>query len=336
MKKYSKYIALALAIIMISIVIYYVVSIIKFGEGIHDDSTNPPPNQHQPNEGSDTIEPPEWQGNERVNIMLLGIDARDADRHGNTRSDTIMVLSIDPLTKQAHLFSVMRDTYVPIPGYGHNRVNAAHAFGGPSLAMQTVSELLDLPIHYYVSIDFEGFIALVDAIGGIEFEVEKNMKYVDPTDDPAYGIIDLKEGLQVLDGEKALQYVRFRHDLYSDFSRTERQRNLLTAVAKEMLTFSSIISLPSTLKEIQPYIKTNLTLDQMWALGNLGFKARNSEIVTEQLPPRSLLREEKINDLDVITVNYDRLRDYVHELLEPSAPEGDANDAGDAGTADAE
>lgn len=317
MKKYKKHIALALALIMISIILYYVFSIIQFGKDIHEDGANPSPNQHQPHEGNSDNEPPEWQGEERVNIMLLGVDSRDADQHGNTRSDTIMVLSVDPLTKQAHLFSVLRDTYVPIPGHGQNRVNAAHALGGPTLAMQTVSELLDLPIHYYVSIDFEGFIALVDAIGGIEFEVEKNMRYVDPTDDPAYGTIDLKAGLQVLDGEKALQYVRFRHDRYSDYSRTERQRNLMTAVAKEMLTFSSILKLPSTLKEIQPYIKTNLTLDQMWALGNLGFKARNSEIVTDQLPPASLLREETINGASVLTVNLDRLRTYVHEQLEP-------------------
>lgn len=320
-KKYKKHIALAIAVVMISIILYYVFSIIQFGQDIHEDDANPPPNQHRPNEGTADNEPPEWQGEERVNIMLLGVDARDADRHGNTRSDTIMVLSVDPVTKQVHLFSVMRDTYVPIPGYGQGRVNAAHAFGGPSLAMQTVGDLLDLPIHYYVSIDFEGFIALVDAIGGIEFEVEKNMRYVDPTDDPAYGTIDLQAGLQVLDGEKALQYVRFRHDLYSDYSRTERQRNLMTAVAKEMLTFSSVLKLPSTLRDIQPYIKTNLTLEQMWALGNLGFKTRNSEIVTEQLPPSSLLREEKINGADVITVNTDSLRAHVHELLQaPSAP----------------
>lgn len=318
MFKNKKRIFLFIAIILVLIVSYYMYSIIQFGKGIQDDQQQQPPVTNGENNPivDPKDEPPEWTGKDRVNILLLGIDARDADAQGRARSDTIMVLSIDPATNNAALFSIMRDTYAAIPGYAKQRINAANAYGGPDLAMTAVGDLLDLPIHFYVSIDFEGFIALVDAIGGIEFEVEKNMRYYDPTDDPAYGTINLEKGLQVLDGDKALQYVRFRHDTYADYTRTERQRNIMKAVAKEMLTVSNLIRLPQTLQKIEPYIKTNLTLQQMWALGNLGYKIKADDIVTEQLPPRHLLRDEVINDAKVITTDLDKLQAYVQDVFE--------------------
>src|SRR5690606_33232027 len=117
---------------------------------------------------------------------------------------------------------------------------------------ETVGNLLDLDIQYYVFVDFQGFINLIDAIGGVEFEVEKNMYYHDPAD-PEY-TIDLKKGLQVLDGDKALQYVRFRYDTLGDYTRTGRQRELMKAIAKKMLTATSILTLPNTLQKIEPYI----------------------------------------------------------------------------------
>lgn len=332
MFKYKKRIFLTLAVILVLIISYYMYSIIQFGKDIQDNEQLPPVSNGEDNpivEPKD--EPPEWKGKDRVNILLLGIDSRDADEQGRARSDTIMVLSVDPATNSAALFSVMRDTYAAIPGHANQRINAAHAYGGANLAMTAVGDLLDLPIHFYVSIDFEGFIALVDAIGGIEFEVEKNMRYVDPSDDPAYGNINLEKGLQLLDGDKALQYVRFRHDTYADFTRTERQRNIMKAVAKEMLTVSNLIKLPQTLQKIEPYIKTNMTLQEMWALGNLGYKIKADEIVTEQLPPRHLLREEVINDAEVITADLDKLQAYVQEVFEQqNADETEAEEAGEA------
>lgn len=327
MKKYSKRISLIIAIFAIVAMSYYIFAIFKFGQNIQDDDQGPPPLLGErpiddDNDEPSVQRPPEWSGKERVNLLLLGLDARDANQQGYARSDTIMVLSIDPLTKTAHLFSVLRDTYAEIPGFREERINAAHAFGGPNLAMQTVGQYLDLPIHFYVSIDFEGFIALVDAIGGIEYEVERDMTHFDATDDPAYNI-NLKAGLQHLDGNKALQYVRFRNDGQADITRTERQRNLMKAVGKKMLTFSSLIRLPSTLEKIEPYIKTNMSLQQMWALANLGYGIKNEDIVSEQIPPPSLLRHETINDAAVITADLDKLHAYVAERL-AAGGDGDA------------
>lgn len=297
---------------------YYVYSIIKFGHGIGDDDSDLKRYEQELREQNPDAyipeEPPGWEGTERVNILLLGGDARGLTKNEAPRSDTIMLASIDPTSKQAYLFSIMRDTYTKIPGHYSNRINAALALGGPNLAMETVGNLLDLDIQYYVFVDFEGFIQLIDALGGIEYEVERNMYYYDPTD-PEYKI-DLKKGLQVLDGEKALQYVRFRHDRLGDYTRTERQRNLMSALAKKLTSTTSLLTLPNTLNKIEPYITTNIPFDKMLPLASLAYESSKKEIVTAQLPPMELLREENINGMEVITVNEQALRDYVQQLFE--------------------
>jgi len=315
---------------------YYVYSIIKFSNDISDGESpldeyeqtirEQNPDAYQPQE------PPEWEGTERVNILLLGGDSRGLTKNEPPRSDTIMVASIDPKTKQGYLFSILRDTYTDIPGHYANRINAALALGSYKLAMETVSNLLGIDIQYYVFVDFEGFIQLVDALGGIEFEVEKDMYYYDPTD-PEYKI-DLKAGLQLLDGDKALQYVRFRYDRMGDYTRTERQRELLSALASKLTASTSLLNLPSTLRKIEPYISTNIPASKMLSLARLAYESMNNEPVTAQLPPMNLLHEEKINGMDVITVNKTALQEYVQELFNTvnETPESTAGDIGN-GTA---
>lgn len=320
MKPYQKVLISLLTLIVLGIFGYggyYVYSIIKFGQSISSGNSDLDRYEQELRKNNPDVYipevPPEWQGNERVNILLLGGDARGLTKNDPPRSDTIMVVSIDPETKQAHLFSVLRDTYVEIPGHRANRVNAALALGSYKLAMETVGQLLGLDIQYYVFVDFQGFINLVDAIGGIEFEVEKNMYYYDPTD-PEYKI-DLKKGLQVLDGKKALQYVRFRHDRLGDFTRTERQRELLKALTQKMLSATSLLTLPNTLQKIEPYVSTNIPSDKMLPLARLAYDSASKGLITAQLPPMQLLREEKIEGMDVITVNKQSLQKHVKELL---------------------
>mgnify|MGYP001174230642 CR=1 FL=1 len=277
----------------------------------------------------DYTEPPKWEGTERVNILLLGGDSRGLRPDEIPRTDTMMILSIDPVTKKAHLFSLLRDTYVQIPGHGRNRINTAIVLGGPKLAMRTASELTGLDIQYYVYTDFQGFIHLIDEIGGIEYEVEKDMHYTSEADGPEYDI-DLKAGLQVLNGKEALQYVRFRHDALSDFARTERQRKFLAAVAEKLQKTSSLLRLPRILAAIDPYIETNLTVTEMIKLGALGFEAKASEIVGVQLPPNKLLREETIGGAEVLTVDPDKLKRYIRDLFAESAKESAQTAAGGA------
>jgi len=182
----------------------------------------------------------------------MGVDARGVKEGEIPRSDTMLVASLDPVKKKISVFSILRDTYVSIPDHGTQRINSAIRYG-PNTAMQTVSDLLGIPIQYYVYTDFQGFIKLVDAVGGVDYEVEKDMVYKTIADGPEYDI-DLKKGYQHLDGNKALQYVRFRHDATSDFTRTERQRGFLKAVADKLISTTSIIKLPNILSQVTPYV----------------------------------------------------------------------------------
>lgn len=258
------------------------------------------------------IEPPVWEGDEPVNVLLMGVDARGFSEGEIPRSDTMLVASIDPVTKKISLFSLLRDTYTAIPNYGNNRINTAITHG-PDIAMQAASDLLGIPIPYYVYTDFQGFIKLVDAVDGVDIEVEKDLYYVSKADNHEYDI-DLKQGFQHLDGEKALMYVRFRHDAMSDFSRTERQRKLLGAIAEKLKTTSSMARLPSILKEVNPYIDTNLTFNDIWKLAALGVQSNLQ--ATEQIPPMNLIKETKIGGAAVLTVkDPDELKAYVQEVL---------------------
>ncbi|WP_044480132.1 LCP family protein [Paenibacillus antibioticophila] len=317
---------------------YYVTSIYNQVEDFQKTGEESPFYKVTPTE-TKIPEPPKWEGTERVNILLMGVDARGLDKGEVPRSDTMLVASLDPVAKQIHLFSIMRDTYTKIPEHGSDRINAAITYG-PNTAMSAVSELLGIPIQYYVYTDFQGFIELVDAVGGVDFYVEKDMRYTSKADNHEYDI-NLKEGQQHLDGNTALQYVRFRHDAMSDFTRTERQRNFLKAVAEKLKTTTSIMKLPSILEKINPYIDTNLTVNDMWKLATVGYDS--SMASSEQIPPMELLEEKRVGGAQVLGVrDEDKLKEYVQEVFEKAlqpavdetAPDDETDSDSESDTAD--
>ncbi|MFC5470809.1 LCP family protein [Cohnella suwonensis] len=269
--------------------------------------------------------PPEWEGSERVNVLLMGGDERGLRKGEVARSDSMLIASFDPSSKKIHLFSILRDTYADIPGYKSNRVNAAITLGGPELAMKTIGDMTGLNIQYYVYVDFQGFIKLVDAIGGVDFYVEKDMKYSDAADGHVYDI-NLKKGQQHLDGEHALQYVRFRHDKLSDFTRTERQREFLKAIANKLKTGWNLIKLPDILSEVTPYMESNISAMDMLKLASLGYKSHQAG--SAQLPPMELLEDRNVGGSSVLGIrNEDALRGYVQETLgkDDTAPDASAS-----------
>jgi LCP family protein required for cell wall assembly len=274
-----------LLLVIIAVGGYYGYSFYTFAKDIQrpnivkDPDTGKKPNKEQI---------PLWGGKERVNILMMGVDSRDRDEV--PRSDSMLLVSIDPVGKTYDIFSILRDTYVNIPGYGESRINAALGHGGPSLAMETVSQFTGIPVSYYVITDFEGFKSLIDAVGGVDIDVEKNMYYRDPGDKGKYDI-NLKKGLQHLDGDKALQYVRFRHDATSDYTRTERQRKLLTALADQLQSGMSVIQLPKILEKVSPYVQTNLTSMDMIKLAGLCLTLHKTESAGYQLPQPNAFQE---------------------------------------------
>jgi polyisoprenyl-teichoic acid--peptidoglycan teichoic acid transferase len=306
---------MGLLLVVFGVAGYYVYSLYSFADKIHTDPEDSVFNKVRPlTKTSTELDPPKWEGKERVNILLLGGDSRGLGQNEVPRSDSVMIASLDPVTKKSYLFSILRDTYVSIPGSSMDRINTAITKGGPELAMKTVSNLMGIPVQYYVYTDFKGFIALVDAIGGIELDVEKDMKYSDAADGHQYDI-NLKKGLQQLDGDTALQYVRFRHDATSDFTRTERQRKFMKALAEKLQSTTSLIKLPSILQSVDPFIETNLNVNQMIKLASLGFEVKTDGMVSQQIPPMELLEEKRVGGAEVIGVDPAALQVFVKQLF---------------------
>ncbi|MHC2994243.1 MAG: LCP family protein [Candidatus Atribacteria bacterium] len=205
----------------------------------------------------------------RINVLIVGCD--EIENHG--RADTIVFLSISPKTKDVLILSIPRDTRVEIPGRGMDKINHAYAFGGEKLISKTVSSFLDVPLHFYAVVDFKGFVSIIDGLGGVEIDIEKEMHYVDK----AGGVdINLYPGKQILNGEKALEYIRFRYDRLGDLGRIKRQQKLAIALVKKMMKFDSVTKIPQLLEGIKEYIETNIKVQDIIAIANL-FRGVNQE-----------------------------------------------------------
>ena len=204
--------------------------------------------------------------NEPVNVLILGVDAKDAKNSQGARSDTIMLATFNPMSKQVNVISIPRDTRVVIRGHkGMDKINHAHAYGGPELSMKTVKDLLGVPVHYYVRVDYRALGKIVDDLGGVEVDVSMNMKYTDPTADPPLKI-DLKKGVQVLDGSKAMQFVRFRKGYADqDLGRIKAQQTFMKALADKLLEPQTIIKLPKIAKTFSSYVDTDMPVATMTA-----------------------------------------------------------------------
>ncbi len=214
-----------------------------------------------------------WQGTERVTVLLLGSDARPNEAGLRTRTDTIMLLMVDPSTKHASILSIPRDLYVDVPGYGLNRVNTPYVFGGAQLAVDTIQYNLGIRINYYAIIDFNVFITLVDEIGGIDIDVPKDI--YDPTyPDQSYGYdpFYITAGRHHMDGTTALKYARTRHT-DNDYERARRQQAVLFAIRERIVKAEMLPMLiqkaPSLYAPLSSGIRTNMTLDEMISLALL-------------------------------------------------------------------
>ena len=220
---------------------------------------------------------PDWQGTDRINILLLGIDKRDDEPIAGTRSDTMMLASIDPVSKSAALISLPRDMWVRIPGCtaregctgGQQRVNVAHAVGGPELAVQTVASDFGVPIQFYARVDFRGFEQLVDAVGGVVIDVDTPVKDDEyPTADYGYQRIYFGPGPQLMDGPTALEYARSRHGT-SDFARAGRQQKVLVSLRNRALQLNMLSHAPELVDIVRKSLSTNLSPTQMLSLAKL-------------------------------------------------------------------
>ena len=193
-------------------------------------------------------------------IMLLGVDERKDDVG---RSDTLMILNLSK--DSASLLTIPRDTMVYINRHGYQKINAAYAHGGAKLSRETVEDFLGLEIDHYVAINKSRFAEVIDAMGGVDIYVERDMHYEDPWDDDGGLYIDLKQGVQHLDGQTAIEFVRFR-DAEGDVGRVRRQQAFMRACADRLSEPSMLIKIPELLSVAVKAIDTDLSSGEMLAV----------------------------------------------------------------------
>ncbi|HZK43079.1 MAG TPA: LCP family protein [Syntrophomonadaceae bacterium] len=214
-----------------------------------------------------------------INILVMGIDARSAEE--NSRSDTMILVSIDRKTKKVAMVWIPRDTKVEVGLGRSDRINSINLVKGPEAACNTVGKLLGVKVDYYAVINFSGFIKIIDILGGVEVDVGFNMNHYDP--DPKLAI-NLSKGKQLLNGQDALGYVRYRGGPTADIGRTQRQQTFIKAVAKEMFRPKNIIKLPKILPEAFRQVKTNIPTNDILYIINLAREFDAESVVTQTLP----------------------------------------------------
>lgn len=249
-----------------------------------------------------------------INILLLGVDDGDNEHpSGAKRSDTMMVASINPDNGTINLLSIPRDTRVTIPGHsGLDKITHAHFYGGPQLAMRTVEGFLEMPMNYYVAIDWQAFIKIIDILGGVDLYVENNMKYEDPY---ANLKINLEKGYQHLNGEKSGQYVRFRSDELGDIGRVQRQQRFMKAVSGEVFQISTLTKIPALISTVNQYVTTNMTAVDMLKVANSIKTFKSGSLHTEMLPGNFAT----IGGLSYWVPNREQTKQVVERLLYPNS-----------------
>ncbi len=251
-----------------------------------------------------------WNGEDRITILLLGADLSSSD--GSSRTDTIMLVNIDPRNKSASIMSIPRDVKVVIPGYGIDKINAAFALGdynkvqggGAGLMIRTIEANFGIPIHGFVQIDFNGFVQMIDTVGGIYVDVPYPiMDNTYPAENFNYQRIYFPAGWQHLDGEEALIYARTRHQ-DGDASRAARQQQVLLALRDQHLNPDIITQLPKLITDFGDTVRTDISITDAIKLAQVGLEIPRDRIT--QIPVMPALYED-IGDNGIYYLSVDWL-----------------------------
>lgn len=271
-----------------------------------------------------------WEGNDRVNILLMGIDRRPGEGFVS-RTDTMIVISVDPQTDSAAMLSIPRDLYVDIPGYGQDRINTAFVYGalgsnaietnyldGAALSMQTVSYNLGIPIDHFILVDFGAFTRSIDLLGGIDLNVPYNI------DDPYYPDMNygydplfIAAGLQHFDGALALKYARTRH-ADTDFNRAARQQQVLLGVRQKALGMGvteMLRQVPALYREVSGGVRTDLNPEQLLRLATTGGSIPSENIQSAVLDQSYLTSYLTPGGASVYLMNPDLVMPLIRSLF---------------------
>ncbi|HLD93161.1 MAG TPA: LCP family protein [Anaerolineales bacterium] len=274
--------------------------------------------------------PEPWSGADRVTILLMGLDYRDwSAGEGPSRTDTMILLSVDPVTKTASILSIPRDLWAVIPGFSPNKINTAHYYGelykvpggGPELAMRTVEQTIGIPIDYYARIDFNAFIKFIDLIGGVKIDVPEPIT-VDPLGADTQPK-NLKPGIQTLPGAVALAYARERHVKGGDFSRAERQQQIILGIRNRILEFNLLPGLianaPQIYAELSAGISSNLSLEDAIQLAVLASQIDSANIKRGVINEKYVIFGRSPDDLSILIPIPDKIRELRDEIFTGNA-----------------
>jgi LCP family protein required for cell wall assembly len=293
-----------------------------------------------PTQSVDTAPQP-WDGASRVTVLVMGLDYRDWEAgDGPPRTDTMILLTIDPLTKTAGMLNIPRDLWVNIPGFDYGRINTAYPLGiaydvpggGPQQAMDTVESLLGVPIDYYAIIDFSAFEQFIDELGGINVTVSSDIS-VDPIGKG--NTVYLKPGNYLLDGPTALAYARARHTDGGDFDRAVRQQQVILAIRDRIVELGPTqvaAKIPAIYNELAAGIHTNLSLNDAVKLGWLALEIPLDTVQRGAIAPPNAVSFAKSPDgtQDILVPVPDQIRlirDQVFassNMASPGLTSGDA------------
>jgi len=291
-----------------------------------------------PLQANDGPAPRSWDGESRVNVLFIGVDHRGwLTDQGPPLADTLILATYDPQSQSVAMLSIPRDLWVDLPGLGYHKINQSYQMGeatnypggGAAMAMQTVEQLLAVPIHFYVLVDFEAFVRLVDEIGGVKVDIPEGI-IVDPLGDNNTKF--LQPGVQTLPGDIALAYARNRDTAGSDFDRAQRQQQVIMAVRDRVISFQILPTLiskaPILYTELSDRISTNFNVRQIFDL------AWDIQQIPEERVRRYIIGHDQV----VETFSYEgmailqpipdallQLRDEVFSTAPPPSPTEIAN-----------
>jgi LCP family protein required for cell wall assembly len=272
-----------------------------------------------------------WDGVGRVTILLLGLDYRDWEAGSEySRSDTMILLTLDPLSRTAGILSIPRDMWVAIPGFQHGKINTAYYLGdsyklpggGPGLAVETVEQFLGVPVNFYAQIDFQAFIRFIDEIGGVKINIPEPIT-VDLLGSGVATKKRLQPGVQVLPGEWALAYARARNTGGGDFDRAKRQQQVILAIRDRILSFDMLPVLITKARplfqELSSGIRTNLSVDQAIKLALLASQVSDDGIRRGVLDEKHILFGRSPDNLAILIPLIDKIHVLRDELFASTA-----------------
>lgn len=268
-----------------------------------------------------------WQGKRYIHILLLGLDRRDDEP---TRSDTMIIVTVDLWDGLASILSIPRDLVVAIPGNGEDRINAAYTYGetahpndpaaGPALAVETVSKQFKIPIEHYIQIDFNGFRGVVDAVGGVDISVAEEIDDPEyPTDDYGYKHVHFDPGCFHMNGEQALEYARTRH-ADSDNGRRDRQMHVMQAVLDRTADLNAARRLPEIVKSLGTSVQTSIPWEGQLSLARMGRRINAAGVARYSIEPPMVRETITRYGAWVYLGNWPAIDALVREATEPKRP----------------